>query len=88
MLMNFVIAHKDYFLGLATGYALEHVPQAVAFLFHQAMRWPWLRGAILKDPARAKALVDSIRDELDKDIDAEAQAAKKPSPPTSPPPAM
>lgn len=79
MIINFAIAHKDYFFGLATGYAISHIPQMVCYVFHLAMKIPWLRSAVIQNPKQAKAIVDAIRDELDKDIDDEvASAVPKP----------
>lgn len=74
LVVNFALAHREYFYGMATAYAISHIPQAVAFAFHMAMKWPLLRAAVVANPAQAKAIVDAIRDELDKDIDAEAAA--------------
>lgn len=75
IVINFALAHKDYFLGLATVYAISHIPQMVFYVFHLAMKIPWLRSAIVANPKQAKAIVDAIRDELDKDIDDEATSA-------------
>ena len=80
MLVNLAVAHKDFFIGAAVAYALGHVPEAVAFCFHQAMRVPFLRAAVTADPAKAKALIDQIAAELDKDIDQEASAPPPPAP--------
>ena len=74
MLLNFALSHQQYFLGLATGYAIAHIPEAVLFVFHLAMKIPWLRAAVVANPAKAKAIIDAIHDELDKDIDAEVAA--------------
>jgi hypothetical protein len=85
MIVSFALAHREYFYGLATAYAISHIPQAVAFAFHLAMKWPWLRAAVVANPAQAKAIVDSIRSELDKDIDEEASPAPAPAaPPANP----
>lgn len=70
--LNFALAHKDYLYGVASGYALTHVPQATAFAFHQAMRIPLLRELVLKNPDESKKVLDDIATELKKDIDAEA----------------
>lgn len=78
--VSYAVSHQDLITGFVVGYALGHVPQVIAFLFHQAMRVPFLRAAILSDPARTKKLIDDIHDELDKDIDAEADV-KSAAPP-------
>jgi hypothetical protein len=71
-IVNWLLAHKGFLEGLAVGYATGHVPQIVGYLFHYAMMIPWLRSAVVSDPAKAKALVAQIEQELEKDIDAEA----------------
>ena len=86
IILNFALAHREYFLGLACGYAVAHIPEAVAFVFHQAMRIPWLRAAVVANPAKAKALIDAIQTELDKDIDAESAAAAPAAVPAAQPP--
>ena len=78
LIVSLVLSHQQLIEGAVIGFAFGHVPQIVAFAFHQAMRIPMLRAAVLKDPAKAKALVDSIQQELDKDIDAESAAAPPP----------
>ena len=81
--ISFVLNHREYFEGLATGYAVCHIPQVVCFAFHTAMKVPWLRAAVIANPAQAKAIIAQIKDELDKDIDAEVGAPKpveKPKP--------
>lgn len=80
--IDYVMAHQQYFLGIATGYAVANIPKCVLLVFKFAMRVPWIRAAVVSNPAQAKAIVDSIRDELDKDIDAEAAAPAptKPAP--------
>lgn len=75
IVVSFLLAHREYFYGFASAYALTHIPQAVAFLFQKAMMVPMLRAAVVANPKQAKAVIDAIRDELDKDIDAEAAAA-------------
>ena len=81
--LNFVVAHQQYFLGIASGYAIAHIPAAVLVVFHLAMKIPWLRSAVVNNPAQAKQIIDSIQKAIDDDIDAEAAAAKAPS--ASPP---
>lgn len=78
---NFAVAHREYLAGLASGYAIAHIPEAVLFLFHIAMRVPWLRAAVVANPTQAKAVVDAIAKELDKDIDSEAAGDTKPPAP-------
>ena len=79
--ISFVTNHQQYFLGLATGWAFAHIPAVVLAAFHLAMKIPWLRAQVVANPAQAKAIVDAIHDELDRDIDAEAKASA-PLPPT------
>lgn len=78
LLINLALAHKEYLYGIATGYAIAHIPEAVLYLFKLAMRVPWLRAAILSNPKQSKEIIDSIARELDKDIDAEV-AAEQPA---------
>jgi hypothetical protein len=79
--ISFITNHQQYFLGLATGWAFAHIPAAVLLAFHLAMKIPWLRAQVVANPAQAKAIIDAIHTELDKDIDDEAKAAA-PLPPT------
>ena len=74
LVLNFALAHKDYAIGVASCYAFTHIPEAVAFLFHLAMKWPLFRAAVVADPAKAKAIIDAIAKELEKDIDDEVLA--------------
>ena len=76
LVLTWAAHHQQYFLGLATGYAVAHIPEAVCYAFHLAMRVPWLRAAIVADPAKAKSIIKAIETELEKDIDAEAAQAK------------
>jgi len=76
MLLNYAVSHQQFFVGAATGYALAHIPDATLFAFHQAMRVPWFRAAILSNPEQAKKVLRQIESELEKDIDAEAATAK------------
>lgn len=69
--LSFVVNHREYFMGVASGYAVAHIPQAVCFAFHYAMKVPWFRAAILANPAQAKSIIRAIEQELEKDIDAE-----------------
>lgn len=78
IIVGFLVSHHQLIEGAVIGFAFAHVPQVVAFAFHQAMRIPMLRAAVVKDPAKAKALVDSIAAEVDKNIDAEAASQPKP----------
>lgn len=82
--ISFIQAHQQYFIGIATGWAFAHIPAVVLAVFRLAMRIPWLRAAVVANPAQAKAVIDSIQAELDRDIDAEAASAKAaaPLPPT------
>jgi hypothetical protein len=82
--ISFIQAHQQYFIGIATGWAFAHIPAVVLAVFRLAMRIPWLRAAVIANPAQAKAVIDSIQAELDRDIDAEAASAKAaaPLPPT------
>ena len=82
--LNFVVAHQQYFLGIASGYAIAHIPAAVLLAFHLAMKIPWLRNQVVSNPAQAKAIVNAIQTALDADIDAEAAAAKAPASPPAP----
>jgi hypothetical protein len=79
--ISFITNHQQYFLGLATGWAFAHIPAVVLAAFHLAMKIPWLRAQVVANPAQAKAIIDAIHTELDKDIDDEAKAAA-PLPPT------
>jgi hypothetical protein len=74
IIVNYALAHKDYFYGIATGYALSHIPQAVHYAFHFAMKWPWLRSLVLRDPAQSKAVIDEVAKDLEKEIDEESGA--------------
>ena len=82
--ISFIQAHQQYFIGIATGWAFAHIPAVVLAVFRLAMRIPWLRAAVVANPAQAKAVIDSIQAELDRDIDAEAASSKAaaPLPPT------
>ena len=78
--LNFIAAHQQYFLGIASGYAIAHIPWVVLIAFHAAMKIPWLRAQVVSNPAQAKAIVDAIMQELDRDIDAEAASAQPTAP--------
>lgn len=78
--ISWVLGHQQFFIGAATGYAIAHIPEAVYFAFHQAMKIPWLRVAVVKNPEQAKNILRLIESELEKDIDAEA--VTKPAEPT------
>lgn len=75
LIINWAMNHQQYFIGLATGYALAHIPAMVLYAFQLAMKIPWLRAQVVANPKQAKEIVDAIAKELDKDIDEEA--AKK-----------
>jgi len=77
LLVGYVVSHQQYFLGIATGYAVAHIPEATLFAFHQAMRVPWFRAAVLANPEKSKAILKQIESELEKDIDAEAAKPPK-----------
>lgn len=76
--LNFIVAHQQYFLGIASGFAIAHIPAVVLLVFHLAMKIPWLRSQVVSNPTQAKAIVDAIQNELDKDIDDEAAQAASP----------
>jgi len=80
MIVNFVLAHREYLYGFAIGYALGHVPQMVSFAFNTAMKVPFIRAAVLSNPEQLKKMIDEIEQTLDKEIDEEV-AASKPAPP-------
>ena len=82
--LNFLVAHQEYFLGIASGFAIAHIPAAVLLAFHLAMKIPWLRNQVVSNPTQAKAIIDAIQKAIDDDIDAEAASAKAaaPLPPT------
>ena len=82
LIINFALAHQEFVYGAAAGYAIGHIPQMTLMVFHLAMKIPWLRAAIIKDPKKAKAIIDAIHDELDKDIDEEANSTQEPAAPT------
>ena len=84
LIAHLVTNYQGMIEGAALTYAFTHIPQGVAFLFHQAMRWPWLRAQVLADPKRAKAIVDQIQQELDRDIDTESAQAAAPTPAVKP----
>lgn len=75
-LTSFIALLKGNALPLAIGYASAHAvqmsPSIAGFLFQQALKWPWLRAKIVANPARAKAIVDAVSQEIDKDIDTAA----------------
>lgn len=80
LLVSWATSHQQFVEGLAMGWALNHVPLVAGWAFHQALKWPWLRAAILKNPEQAKAIIDQVSKELEKDIDEEAKPdANKPS---------
>lgn len=72
----FIMGHQGWFIGLAIGWILAHIPQIVLGSFKQAMKIPWVRGAVLKNPKQAKAIIDQIANELEKDIDEEVSHAE------------
>ena len=72
MIQDYLQAHQQFIIGAAAGYAVGHIPQVVLMVFHLAMKIPWLRAAVVANPKQAKAIIDAIHDELDRDIDAEA----------------
>ena len=82
--ISFIQAHQQYFIGIATGWAFAHIPAVVLAVFRLAMRIPWLRAAVVANPAQAKQIIDSIQKAIDDDIDAEAASSKAaaPLPPT------
>lgn len=75
----FIISHQGWFIGLAIGWVLAHIPQIVLGSFKQAMKIPWIRNAVLKNPKQAKAIINQIADELEKDIDEEV-SQEQPAP--------
>ena len=70
--------HQQFLIGAAAGWGLNHIPLLVGLAFHQAMRWPWLRGLIIKNPEQAKALIAEVAKELEADIDKESAPPKAP----------
>jgi hypothetical protein len=58
---------------LVIGFALGHIDDLVDYAFHALMRIPMLRAWIVKNPDKAKATIDAIQKELDKDIDETAK---------------
>jgi predicted NBD/HSP70 family sugar kinase len=79
LLINWALDHQQYFIGLASGYALAHIPAMVLYAFKLAMKVPWLRAQVVANPKQAKEIVDAIAKELDKDIDNEASASQPPA---------
>ena len=79
-LTSYIVSNPGFLYGVAVGWALANIPKIVCFVFHQAIRVPFLRSAILSDPARSKAIIAQIQAELDKDIDQEAAAQAQPKP--------
>lgn len=75
LLVSWALNHTQFFEGLATGWALAHVPTLTLYAFRAAMRVPWLRAAVVAHPDQAKAVINQIAAELDKDIDQEAKTA-------------
>lgn len=71
-LTSYALSHQEFLYGVVSGYALSHVPQLVGFLFHQAIRVPIIRQAILANPERSKQIIAEIEKELEKEIDIEA----------------
>lgn len=75
MIGSFIVNHHEYFVGIASGLALAHVPEMTLFAFHYAMKVPWFRSVVLSDPKRSKAVIAQIEQALEKGIDEEAQKA-------------
>lgn len=74
--LSWVANHHQFLLGIAAGWAVAHVPLMVSFAFNQAMRVPYLRGLVLKNPEQIKAWIKEIEDTLEKEINEEVAGAK------------
>jgi hypothetical protein len=79
IIANWAVAHQGLIEGMALGWSAAHIPWIVLQAFHVAMKIPWLRAQVVSNPKQAKAIVDNIAAELDKDIDAEAATVPVPS---------
>jgi len=77
MAMNWVVNHHEFLLGIAAGWAAANIPVLVGFVFDQAMKVPYLRALVLRNPAKIKAYIKEIEDALEKEIDEEVELSKK-----------
>ncbi len=80
MAMNWVVNHHEFLLGIAAGWAAANIPVLVGFVFDQAMKVPYLRSLVLRNPAKIKAYIKEIEDALEKEIDEEVENSKKETP--------
>lgn len=76
LIISFLFNHQDYFLGLATGYALSHIPQMISGIFNAAMKVPMIRNYVLAHPEELKKAIDEVEQALDREIDEEVAENK------------
>lgn len=84
LIMSFLMSHQDYIIGIAVGYALANIPQMVGIVFNAAMKVPFLRAAVLKNPEGIKKAIDEVEQAIDKEIDEEVELEKKAAKPVTP----
>jgi hypothetical protein len=74
--MNYLLTHQQVLYGLLGGFALGHLDDLVAYLFHALMMIGPVRSWVVANPSKAKQIVDKIQADLDADIDKEAAQPK------------
>jgi hypothetical protein len=89
-IQHFLQAHPlaSVAAAYAAGIASANVGAIVVFLVHLLFRFPFTRAIIMRDPKRAKEIMDMIEEALDKEVDAEAAKAAQAAvvaPPAPPP---
>lgn len=91
MAMSWVTNHQDFLLGLASGWAVVHIPLLTRLAFRQAMKIEPLRRFVVANAQTIIEGLDEIHQEIDSDIEAEVakdKAAQKPPAPPAVPPAV
>lgn len=59
--------------GVLAGFALGHLDDIVAYVFHALMMVPPVRAWVVSNPTKAKQIVDAIAKDLEQDIDQETK---------------
>lgn len=67
--VNFAIAHKDYFVGIAIGYSAAHVRQAFDYAYDKADSWPPFHAFIVKYGPQIEQGIADAADEAKKKIE-------------------
>ena len=80
--LSFLVAHQQYFYGVALGVLLSNPGTLATLAFNAFVKIPGVGAWIAAHPDQAKAWADGFDKAIDAAIDAHASKAAAPLPPT------